>query len=97
MNDITELWAGRCDGRLLTVALVGLVEMGWNLIVASREKIPPHERSGNGGWTRPTQRRHRADRLTGGRHRLLGTDRGEGTQRFGTRMAVVTWQVVAST
>lgn len=38
LSDITELWAGRYDGRLLTVALVlGLVEMGWNLSLAASE------------------------------------------------------------
>lgn len=41
LSDITELWAGRYDGRLLTVALVlGLVEMGWNLSLAASEGSP---------------------------------------------------------
>ena len=41
LHDITELWAGRYDGRLLTVALIlGLVEMGWNLSLSASEGSP---------------------------------------------------------
>ena len=41
LHDITELWAGRYDGRLLTVGLIlGLVEMGWNLSLSASEGSP---------------------------------------------------------
>lgn len=41
VDDITELWAGRYDGRLLTVALVlGLVELGWNLSLSASDGHP---------------------------------------------------------
>ena len=47
LSDITELWAGRYDARLLTVALVlGLVEMGWNLSLAASEGSP----AARAGW-----------------------------------------------